>query len=493
MAHGPAELTQYDHDEPRFWDKAVLDAELHRVFEICNGCRLCFNLCPSFPFLFEAIDSKDPHRAEAEGALFTVSTSGKAIEEHEAAEALKHVEVHSEDLVANLRPQEVRHAVDLCYNCKLCYPKCPYVPPHEFAVDFPRLMVRAKVVWAKDEGIGIRERVLGETDRVGALMTKIAPLANAAQHNAFNRMLMHHTIGIHKDRDLPAWHTETFADWWQTHEPAPVDPEKPKVALFYTCYGNANDPETPKAVVEVLEHNGVDVSVPAQRCCGMPFLDAGDLERCQDQARANVASLHHAVEEGRKILSPGPSCTLLLKTEYPGLLKTPEAKAVADAVVDVGDFLLQMLRKKQLSRDFKGTMGKVAYHVPCHNKVQNIGFRGRELLKATGAELEMVDRCCGMDGTWGMKKEFFDASLGVAKKAFEDVKAAGDCTVVTDCPLAGIQLTQGTGKPAYHPAKILRACYRGEAPAIPRVEEKSEAEKAHEVSGTVPAPHEPNR
>ena len=451
----------------RFWNKGVLDAELKRVFEICNGCRLCFNLCPSFPFMFEAIDKRDPHRAEAEGALFTVSASGAAIEEHEAAEALKNVEVRSDDVVGNLSQAEIRTTVDLCYNCKLCFPKCPYVPPHEFAVDFPRLMMRAKIVDAKEEGIGVRERVLGETDLVGKVMSKIAPMANAAQHNKFNRMLMEHTVGIHRDRDLPSWHSETFADWWETHERGPINPEQPKVALFYTCYGNNNDPETPKAVIDVLETNGVDVTVPAQRCCGMPFLDAGDLERCKEQARANVESLHHAVEEGRKILSPGPSCTLLLKTEYPSLLKTPEAKAVADAVVDVGDFFLQMLRKKQLSRDFKGKMGKVAYHVPCHNKVQNIGFRGRELLKATGAEIEMVDCCCGMDGTWGMKKEFFQHSLNVAKKAIEDVKSAGEsATVVTDCPLAGVQLTQGTGKPAYHPAKILSACYRGVSPSV---------------------------
>jgi glycerol-3-phosphate dehydrogenase subunit C len=312
-------------------------------------------------------------------------------------------------------------------------------------------------------------------------------------------MLMEHTVGIHRDRDLPAWHSETFVDWWEQHPRATPDPEQPKVALFFTCYGNNNDPETPKAVIDVLEHNGCDVSVPAQKCCGMPFLDAGDIERCQAVARANVESLTHAVHEGRKILSPGPSCTLLLKTEYPRLLKTPEAKAVADAVVDVGDFFLQMLRKKQLKRDFKGKVGKVAYHVPCHNKVQNIGYRGRELLKATGAELEMVDRCCGMDGTWGMKKEFFKHSLKVAEKAIEDVKAAGDdAIVVTDCPLAGVQLTQGTGRKAYHPAKVLAAAYKGIAPTTPipaaaPAAPADDGKTPSEVAGTVPAPGSDHR
>jgi Fe-S oxidoreductase len=488
MSHGPADLSEYDHDDERFWDEKKLDTELRRVAEICNGCRLCYNLCPSFPFLFKQIDDKDPHRAEAEGALYTVSTSGKAIEEHEAAEALKHVTVHTDNPVDTLDAQDLKTTVDLCFNCKLCFFKCPYVPPHEFAVDFPKLMVRAKIVNADRDGIGVRERLLGHTDAVGGLMTKIAGIANFAQHNAFNRMLMEYTIGIHRDRDLPNWTNEPFSQWWQNHEPIKeVDPSLPKVALFYTCHGNNNDPETPRAVIDVLEHNGFDVIVPNQRCCGMPFIDAGDLDLAKEQARFNVETLIHAVHEGRKILSPGPSCTLMLKTEYPQLLKSEDARAVADAVVDVGEFLLQALRKKQLKRDFKGKMGKVAYHVPCHNKVQNIGYRGRELLKATGAEIEMVDRCCGMDGTWGMKKEYFQHSLNVAKQAIDDIKAGGDSvTVVTDCPLAGAQLTQGTGKPAYHPAKILRACYRGEAPSVPIPAAAPEEAKPAEQSSSAP-------
>jgi Fe-S oxidoreductase len=465
-------MTQYDHDDPKFWDKDVLDKEMKRVFEICNGCRLCFNLCPSFPFMFQKIDEKDPHVKEAEGALFTVRADGQAIEEHEAAEALKNVKVHTENLVELLTPADIKTTVDLCFNCKLCYPKCPYVPPHEFAVDFPGLMVRYKFVETKEKGVGLREWTLGNTDLTGKVMTKVAGIANAAQHNKFNRMLMEHTIGIHRDRDLPDWADEQFATWWEKHERKAPEADKPKVALFYTCFGNNNDPGVPKAVVDVLEHNGCDVSVPTQKCCGMPFIDAGDLNAAKEQAHFNVKTLHHAVEEGRKIISPGPSCTLMLKQEYPRLLKSTEAKEVADAVVDSGEFFLQMLRKKQLKKDFKGTMGRVAYHVPCHNKVQNVGYRGRDLLKATGAELEMVDRCCGMDGTWGMKKEFFQHSLDVAKKAIDEVKAAGDVTVVTDCSLAGIQLTQGTGKPAYHPAKILAACYAGVAPSTPIATEK---------------------
>src|SRR5207245_6008309 len=169
------------YDNPQFWDGAHLESELHRVFEICNGCRLCFNLCPSFDVLFRRIDELDPHREEAEGKHIE---GGKIIEEHEAAALVKHVTVSTENPVNALHDEAKHRVVELCYECKLCFPKCPYVPPHEFAVDFPKLMLRAKLIGAKEEGIAPRERFLGATDLVGSVMTRVAPLANAAAHNA---------------------------------------------------------------------------------------------------------------------------------------------------------------------------------------------------------------------------------------------------------------------------------------------------------------------
>src|SRR5438270_13678260 len=197
------------YDNPQFWDAAHLQSELHRVFEICNGCRLCFNLCPSFDVLFRRIDALDPHREEAEGKHL----EGGVIEEHEAAKLLETVQVHTESPVALLGQEDKQRVVELCYECKLCFPKCPYVPPHEFAVDFPKLMLRSKMIQANGQGIALRERFLGATDLVGSVMTKIAPLANAAAHNGFNRMLMEKTIGIARDRQLPTYAEETFSTW----------------------------------------------------------------------------------------------------------------------------------------------------------------------------------------------------------------------------------------------------------------------------------------
>src|SRR5438270_11371586 len=232
----PADPHGMAYDNPQFWDGTHMESELHRVFEICNGCRLCFNLCPSFDVLFRRVDELDPHREEAEGKHIE---GGKIIDEHEAAELLKHVTVSTENPVNLLGDKDHRRVVELCYQCKLCYPKCPYVPPHEFAVDFPKLMLRAKINWAQEEGLAFRERFLGATDAVGSVMTRIAPLANAAAHNQWNRKLMELGVGIHRDRQLPDYADEPLSTWWARR--APVSPsEEPtaELALFSSCFVN---------------------------------------------------------------------------------------------------------------------------------------------------------------------------------------------------------------------------------------------------------------
>jgi Fe-S oxidoreductase len=333
-------------------------------------------------------------------------------------------------------------------------------------VDFPKLMLRAKMIWAKDEGIAFRERFLGATDLVGRAMTKIAPLANAAAHNSFNRMLMDKTIGIAKDRELPSYAEETFGTWWSRRAPAAGGDTK--VALFATCYVNYNDPAIAKDAVQILEKAGCQVDCPEQVCCGMPKLDGGDLEGARKLARKNVETLLPAVRAGARIVTPGPSCTLVLRTEYPELVPTPESREVAGAVMDLSDFVLQQARAKRLPKPPEGVVGKVAFHVACHNRVQNFGYRGRDLLKWAGADVTLVDRCCGMDGTWGMKSEFFAESLKVAEGAARRVESAEPEVVSSDCPLAGLQLKQKTGRRTYHPIRILNAAYSGEPLRSPR-------------------------
>jgi Fe-S oxidoreductase len=291
-------------------------------------------------------------------------------------------------------------------------------------------------------------------------MTKIAPLANVAAHNKFNRMLMEQTIGIAAKRQLPDYADESFETW--ASRKAPVAGGETPVSLFHTCFVNYNDPSIGRAAVDVLTRAGCDVDCPEQVCCGMPKLDGGDLEGARKLARKNVELLLPAVRAGRKILSPGPSCTLMLKTEYPELVPGPESKEIAAATMDLSDFLMSQARAKKLAKPPAGAVGKVAFHVACHNRVQNFGYKGRDLLKWAGGDVTLVDRCCGMDGTWGMKKEFFEESLKVAEGAARKVEAAEPDVVSSDCPLAGLQLKQKTGRTSYHPVRILQAAYGDE-------------------------------
>jgi Fe-S oxidoreductase len=231
------------------------------------------------------------------------------------------------------------------------------------------------------------------------------------------------------------------------------------VALFYTCYVNYNDPEVGKAAVEVLERNGLEVTCPEQRCCGMPFLDGGDIEAATEKARFNLRSLGAAVEDGFDIVVPGPTCSYMLKLEYPALLGEI-AGALSSHTYDISEYLMKLHAQGALDTSFAGSAGKVVYQVPCHLKAQSIGYKSRDLMQLIpGTTVEMVERCSGHDGTWGVKKEYFDLSMKVGQRLFEDVEQAQPALAVTDCPLAAMQIEQGTGVRPVHPVQVLQRAY----------------------------------
>jgi glycerol-3-phosphate dehydrogenase subunit C len=228
---------------PEFWDLGKIDTELRRVYDICNGCRRCLPLCPSFKVMFDRLD----------------------------------VEAVDGD-IDKLPGADVQHVVDLCYQCKLCYNHCPYTPPHRWAVDFPRLMLRARAAQARTRGVTLQDRVLGATDLVGKLGSWTAPVSNWMNAFGLHRRFVQAVLGIHQARNLPRFHRRTFARWFRKRRSirAPgAGPPCGRVALFATCTVQYNDPATGRAAVRVLEKNGVDVSLPEQRCCGMPYLGGG--------------------------------------------------------------------------------------------------------------------------------------------------------------------------------------------------------------------------
>ncbi len=423
-----------DLRDPSFYDEAALDRELVRIFDICHGCRMCFNYCPSFPALFDAIDR---HEARGEG------------------------ETHA------LIRDEKWKVVDLCYQCKLCYVKCPYTPPHEFNVDFPRLMLRAKATRARREGVTRQDRFLGDPDRTARRATGVAaPLVNWVNGSKRLRAVVESAVGIHRDRVLPPFARETFERWFRRTRPgAPAAGER-TVVLFETCAVNYNYPHLGAAAVQVLEHNGLRVVRPPERCCGMPALDGGDVEGAVATARANVETLVPFVERGVPVVVLSPTCGYTVKQEWPELVGTEAARRVAAHALDVGEFLAREHAAKRLRTEFTRPQGVLGYHVPCHLRAQNIGAPFTALMNLIpDTRVEPIERCSAFDGTWGMKREYYELSRKYARKLSRALEDAQPARLVSDCPLAGLNVTEDLGVTPAHPVEVLRDAY-GLAPAL---------------------------
>jgi Fe-S oxidoreductase len=425
----PTDGLTYNPNDSRYWDRAGFEKEETRIFDICHGCRLCFNLCPSFPALFDAIDAKG-------------------------------------DDVRNLTAAERQRVVDLCYECRLCYLRCPYTPRdgHEFQLDFPQLIQRGKAIRVKERGLPLRERMLGDPDRLGNLSSIAPALVNWANKNPLQRLILERTVGIHRHKKLPEFAGETFERWVAQHglPPAPARPVA-KVALFFTCILNFNNPAPAKAAVEVFARNNCALSCPKQNCCGMPALDGGDIEFARKQASANVASLLPLAKDGWRIAALNPTCALMTREEYPRLVGTEDARTVAAAVADPHEILYGLRRKDLFNRDFRSTPVSIAYHIPCHLKAQNIGLRSRDLMRLIPeVQVTAVDACCSHDGTWAMKKEYFELSMKWGEKAFGPLRDAGARVMATDCSLAAIQIEQATGTRPLHPIEVLARAYKAD-------------------------------
>jgi glycerol-3-phosphate dehydrogenase subunit C len=420
----------FDPSAHGFFDREAVDEELRRVAGICQGCRRCYDLCPSFDVLFRALD-----RPQVDGDA------------------------------NRLLPGDVRAFSDLCYECRLCTPHCPYYPPHRSDVDVPRLVFRDRASRVRNEGKPpLRDRVLSATDAVGRIATALAPLVNSVGESRIARVLLEKTLGVHRDRLLPTYAGESFREWWKRRDgqtrPDPDAPARDRVALFVTCFLNDNSPEVARAVVAVLEKNGCRVAVPEQRCCGMPWLENGDLDSARECRTENVRTLLPFVRAGYTVVAAGPTCSLTIREEYPALGDEEGAEAVAAATRDACEYLMERHSERGLSLDFARSPGRVLYQAPCHLRVQDVGWTSRDLLRLIpGAEVRTVERCAGHDGTWSMKTEYFPISMEVGKPLFEQVQSQRPDTVATDCPLAALQIRQGTGRSAKHPLQVFADAY----------------------------------
>ncbi len=428
-----------DWRNPEFYDDVALEKELERVFDICHGCRRCVSLCQAFPTLFDLVDESS-----------TMEVDGVA-------------------------KSDFGKVVDQCYLCDVCYmTKCPYVPPHPWNVDFPHLMLRAKAVKFRKQGATFRDRLLSDTDRVGRLATipVVVRLVNKVNTTPSTRKVMERQLGIAGKAWLPPYASPTFRDSAEASADCAVrDGQRTpgKVAVFATCYVNYNEPGIGVDLLAILAHNDVPyVLVEKEACCGMPKLELGDLLAVEKLKDVNVPSLAEYAKNGFAILTAVPSCTLMFKQELPLLFPDdPDVRAVADAMFDPFEYLVLRDKDGLLKTDFKTPLGKVGYHVPCHARVQNVGQKTRELLeRIPGTTVATVERCAGHDGTYGVKREFYDASMKIGRPVFRQMAHDDPDYVSSDCPIAGRRILQGIDEAGEsrrakkeHPLTLLRIAY----------------------------------
>ncbi len=421
----------YDPLGPDYWDERDARAERDRTFQVCSDCRVCVRYCPSFKDLFRFIDERD------DGA-------------HD---------------VSFLSDAQHRQIVDECFQCKLCYIVCPYTPDQEqeWKIDFPRLMLRSLAQQGKRGDVEQGARLLAQTDLQGRIATAVSGIVNLTNDVGIMRALMEKTTGIARDRLLPTFAKVRFSKWFASTHGVDVvrDATGPVVALFPTCLVEYQDPEIGKAVVGVCEHNAIACDLPeGQICCGMPWLDAGDVEKFGEHAAKNVAALVDAVRAGHDVLVPQPTCAYVLKQEYPDFLGTDDARLVAEHTFDVSEYLMERHRETPLDTTFTGpTYDTITWQAACHYRAQQMGPKSKQLMELTGAKVTMVERCSAIDGTWGLRAENVEMARRIAEPLMDAVTKADTDLVAGDCHLSNTAIREGTGTVPVHPVQVLARAY----------------------------------
>ncbi|MEC7552441.1 MAG: heterodisulfide reductase-related iron-sulfur binding cluster [Pseudomonadota bacterium] len=433
-----------DWHSKEFYDRAALDEEARRQFDVCHGCRRCFNLCDSFPRLFDLIDESES------GELDTVASD------------------------------DFGPIIDGCTMCDMCFmTKCPYVPPHEFNLDFPHLMLRYRAVELKEKGKApFTQNQLAQMDRNGSLAEKMSGLANwgSAKGNVVTRPVMSATLGIDKNVELPKFTGETFLKRAEkSAKNGELEPNKEgtaqdsKALIYATCSVNYNNPGVGEAALKVLTHLGVSVKTDYPGCCGMPYLEQGNLEKVAQNAASVSAALRPFIDEGYDILTLTASCGLMFKFEWPLIVPDNEdVKALSAATRDISEYIVQIADKNGLPDGLQTIEGGVQVHLACHARAQNMGPKSADLLRLIpDADIGVIERCSGHGGTFGVMKDTHQLAVKVGKPVARNVAKSEAKTVVSDCPLAAKHIVQGVEyldasaklPEAAHPVEVFARAY----------------------------------
>jgi Fe-S oxidoreductase len=425
----------YDPKHAKYFDEADVREEMTRVFDLCHGCRLCFKFCTSFPTLFEMIDRHDDQDA------------------------------------GRLTPAQQDQVVDECFQCKLCYINCPYTPAlHEWAIDFPRLMLRADAMRHANDQVSIRSRVtdsvMGHTDLLGKAATLTAPMVNkviGAKQGSIVRKAMEVATGVSSVRLLPPYARQRFTTWFKRRPRVRITKRQGRVAVFPTCLVEYQQPSIGHDLVKVYERNGIECTLAdGAGCCGAPWLHSGDVEEFTKVARKNVKALAASVKRGNDIVVPQPTCGYVLKKDYVDYVGGSDAELVAAHTFDAAEYLMKVHKADgtSLNTDFQGSIpATVTYHTPCHLRAQNIGLKSRDLIKLTGAKVTLVQQCSGIDGTWGLRAENAGISVSIAEKLADLIRKANGDVVAGDCHLANTAITEQTGETPLHPMQLIARAY----------------------------------
>jgi len=410
-------------------------AWLREEIEACSGCRKCLAYCP-----VARTEGQEWLTGRAKVSLLRELTAGRL----------------DPDLLAS--PQ-FKRVMDACLNCQRCLKECPS------GVDVPWLAIQARSEHLGRRGLSRGERFLARTGAWSERAGSLAPLINLANRLAPARRLLEKTLDLDRRRDLPPLQRLTLSQ--RLARRVGKAGGRP-VAYFPGCLERFHTPEQGLDAVAVLEASGFRVLVPEFRCCGLAQIGLGNLDEVLADVEANLSRLAGLVEDGLDVVFGEPSCALAIRDEYPKVVRSERARLVSRRCFDIHEYLSGLLAQGRLNLNL-GRLGqdgaglRVGYHQPCHLRALGAGQRPLELLRLIPG-LEVVpysDLCCGLAGTFGLKKANFDLSLRIGRRLFREIEASKVEVVATSCGACGLQIRQATGRPVTAPISLLaESCRR---------------------------------